>query len=154
MEVDEVTSRRRDSRSGGLLLNAAAAILLTTACIQGAAAEPGPHAVTDLSRRLVQIYNDGDAAALHGLLAPALKAKYTPQDLAAVLGRCRALTGRVGRLSLPSYGQRHYGFFAVYAEAAVFEMILEIDPEERLFHWVVTDDVTAKDQICQIDRHP
>jgi hypothetical protein len=139
---------------GGLLLNAATAILLTFACIQGAAAEPGPHAVTDLSRKLMQIYNDRDVAALHGLLAPALKAKYAPQTLEAVLGRCHALTGRIGRLSLPSYGQRHYGFFAVYAEAAIFEMILEIDPDERVFHWVITDDVTAKDQTCQIDRHP
>ncbi len=60
------------------------------------------------------------------------------------------LTGDILRLSTPSWGARQYGFFAVYAESAVFEMILEIDPDRRIRHWTITDDVTAAEQQCRL----
>jgi hypothetical protein len=60
------------------------------------------------------------------------------------------LTGEILRLSTPSWGQRSYGFFGVYAETGVFDMVLEIDPAEKIVHWVITDDVTAREQQCRV----
>ena len=111
---------------------------------------PGPFALTDISDALMRAYNDEDAEALHGLLAPALQARYTPEGVRKALILCRVLTGDIFRLSTPSWGGRHYGFFGVYAETGVFDMVLEIDPAERIVHWVVTDDVTAREQQCRI----
>jgi hypothetical protein len=115
------------------------------------AAEPlGPYAVIDVSQALTRAYNDQDAAALHGLLAPALRTRYTPEAIRMALTLCRVLTGDIFRLSTPSWGARNYGFFGVYAEAGVFEMVLEIDPAEKIVHWTITDNVTAKKQQCQV----
>ncbi len=61
---------------------------------------------------------------------------------------CRVLTSEIFRISTPVWGARHFGYFAVYAETKPFEMILEIDDDERIIHWVVTDDVQAKEQQC------
>jgi hypothetical protein len=115
------------------------------------AGEPlGPFAVTNVSEVLMRAYNDEDPFALHGLLSPALQARYTPESLRMVLTLCRVLTGDIFRLSTPSWGTRSYGFFGVYAESGVFDMVLEIDPSERVVHWVVSDNVTAKEQQCRI----
>jgi len=70
------------------------------------------------------------------------------------LARCHGLTHEIERFSLPSWGTRRYGFFGVYAENAVLEMILEIDESEKIVHWVITDDVTAKDQQCSLGDAP
>jgi hypothetical protein len=109
-----------------------------------------PFSVVGVSEALTRAYNDEDAAALHGLLAPALQARYTPADLRTALTLCRVLTGEILRLSTPSWGQRSYGFFGVYAETGVFDMVLEIDPAEKIVHWVITDDVTAREQQCRV----
>jgi hypothetical protein len=99
----------------------------------------GPFAVTNISEALAHAYNDEDAAALYGLLAPGLQARYTPDDIRKALILCRALTGDIFRLSTPSWGTRSYGFFGLYAETGVFDMVLEIDPAEKIVHWVVSD---------------
>ena len=111
---------------------------------------PGPFAITDVSEALMRAYNDEDAQALHGLLAPALQARYSPEAVRKALVLCRVLTGDIFRLSTPSWGARHYGFFGVYAETGAFDMVLEINPAERIVHWVITDDVTAREQQCRI----
>jgi hypothetical protein len=118
----------------------------------------GPLAVTNISEALTRAYNDENAAALHGLLALALQARYTPDDIRKALTLCRVLTGDIFRLSTPSWGTRSYGFFGLYAETGVFDMVLEIDPAEKIVYWVVSDDVTAKEQQCRLgqtgDRPP
>jgi hypothetical protein len=110
----------------------------------------GPFAVTNVSEALVRAYNRDDVTALHDMLAPGLRARYSPDELAAVLTRCRVLTRDILRLSTPTGGARHYGFLAVYAETGPFEMGLEIDGAEKIRHWVITDDVTAPDQPCRL----
>lgn len=119
-----------------------------------AAAQVGPHAVINVSQSLLRIYNARDAAALRELLAPSLQTKYAIEDLQMTLARCHGLTHEVERFSLPSWGARRYGFFGVYAENAVLEMVLEIDEDEKIIHWVITDDVTAKDQQCSLSGMP
>jgi hypothetical protein len=119
-----------------------------------AAAQVGPHAVINVSQSLLRVYNARDAAALRDLLAPSLQAKYSVEDLQVTLARCHGLTHEVERFSLPSWGARRYGFFGVYAENAVLEMVLEIDEGEKIVHWVITDDVTAKDQQCSLSGMP
>jgi hypothetical protein len=111
---------------------------------------PGPFAITDISEALMRAYNDEDADALHGLLAPALQARYSPEGVRRALTLCRVLTGDIFRLSTPSWGARHYGFFGVYAETGPFDMVLEIDPAEKIVHWIITDNVTAREQQCRI----
>jgi hypothetical protein len=119
-----------------------------------AAAQVGPHAVINVSQSLLRVYNARDAAALRDLLAPSLQAKYSVEDLQVTLARCHGLTHEVERFSLPSWGARRYGFFGVYAENAALEMVLEIDEGEKIVHWVITDDVTAKDQQCSLSGMP
>ena len=137
--------------SGALRSTVAAVGLLLAGA---AAAQVGPHAIINVSQQLLRIYNGRDAAALHDLLAPSLQAKYSVEDLRLTLARCHGLTHEVERFSLPSWGTRRYGFFGVYAENAVLEMILEIDESEKIVHWVITDDVTAKDQQCSLGDAP
>lgn len=129
-------------------LAAAAAIVLGT--VSPARAVPGPHAVTDVSQALVRAYNAEDAAGLHALLAPALQARYGIEALQRALLLCRVLTSEIFRISTPVWGARHFGYFAVYAETKPFEMILEIDDDGRIVHWVITDDVQATEQQCQL----
>jgi len=109
-----------------------------------------PFSVTNVSEALMRAYNDADASAMHGLLAPAVQARYTPDALRTALTLCHVLTGEILRLSTPSWGTRSYGFFGVYAESGVFDMVLEIDEAERILHWVVSDNVTAHEQQCQV----
>jgi hypothetical protein len=137
-------------RSGTLgVLPLAAA--LTLAAGSGPAAQAlTPFSVVNVSEALMRAYNDEDAATLHGLLAPALQARYAPADLRTALTLCRVLTGDILRLSTPSWGERSYGFFGVYAETGVFDMVLEIDPSEKIVHWVIAGDVTASEQQCRI----
>jgi len=119
-----------------------------------AVAQIGPHAVINVSQDLLRAYNARDAAALRELLSPSLQAKHTLKDLRLTLARCHGLTHEIERFSLPSWGSRHYGFFGVYAENTVLEMVLEIDEHEKIVHWVITDDLTAKDQQCALSETP
>ena len=140
--------RRRRVRAG---LRRAWALAAALALGSAPRAEiPGPFAITDISEALTRAYNDEDAQALHGLLAPALQARYTPEAVRRALTLCRVLTGDIFRISTPSWGARHYSFFGVYAETGVFDMVLEIDPAEKIIHWVITDNVTAREQQCRI----
>ena len=130
------------------------AVLANLLLTDMAAAEVGPHTVIDVSQSLLRVYNARDAAALHELLAPPLQAKYTLEDLRLILSRCHGLTHEIDRFSLPSWGSRRYGFFGVYAENSVLEMVLEIDEGEKIIHWMITDDVTARDQQCSLSVLP
>lgn len=134
-------------RSG---LNGAAVLVVVASLSLPAAAEVGPHALTNVSVSLLRAYNGGDAAALHGLLAPSLKEKYPVESLRAALKLCRVLTHEIYRFSTPVWGARRFGFFAVYAEPKTFEMILEIDEEERIIYWLLTDDLGAETQQCRV----
>ena len=130
--------------------SSAAAFLLGAALAGPALAEVGPHALINMSEELLRIYNREDAPALYGLLAPPLQAKYPVEALRTTLTRCRVLTHDIFRFSIPSWGARRFGFFAAYTETSVFEMILEIDDNEKIIHWVLTDNVTSGDQQCAI----
>jgi hypothetical protein len=126
----------------------ASAVLATLVSSQALAV--GPYALTDKSEALVRAYNAVDTLELHRLLAPALQAKYPPEALENALMLCRVLTGGIFRLSTPVWGARQYGFFAVYAESKTFEMVLEIDAEERIIHWLLTDNLASNDQQCRL----
>ncbi len=110
----------------------------------------GPHDLLNVSEALLQAYNANDASALRRLLSPSLQEKHDVDDMVLLLARCRGMTHDIERFSIPSWGQRHYGFFGVYAETMVLEMILEIDESQKIVHWVITDDVTSKDQQCVV----
>ncbi len=141
--------RRRKVRAGlRRAMGLAAALALAPPA--SSAEIPSPFAITDISEALTRAYNGEDAPALHGLLAPAVQARYTPEAVRRALTLCRVLTGDIFRLSTPSWGARHYGFFGVYAETGVFDMVLEIDPAEKIIHWVISDNVTAREQQCRI----
>jgi len=134
------------------ILKAAAALGLSMAMTAPARPEPGPHAVIRVAEELLRAYKEEDAEAFHRLLSSGLQAKYPVEGLRAILARCRALTYEIDRLSIPSWGARNFGFFGVYAELAVLEMILEIDDDEKIVHWVITDNVTAKSQECSVTK--
>lgn len=142
--------RRRRARTGMRRVWAVAAALALAPPSASSAEIPSPFAITDISEALTRAYNDEDTPALHGLLAPAVQARYTPEAVRRALTLCRVLTGDIFRLSTPSWGARHYGFFGVYAETGVFDMVLEIDPAEKIIHWVISDNVTAREQQCRI----
>jgi hypothetical protein len=116
-----------------------------------AMAEVGPHALMNVAQELLRAYNAEDARALHGLLSPALQVKYSVETLHVLLAQCRTMTHEIDRFSIPSWGGRRYGFFGVYAELKVLEMILEIDENEKIIHWAVTDNVTSGDQHCTVN---
>jgi hypothetical protein len=142
---------RRRKDQAGLCRAMGLAAALALAPPASSAEIPSPFAITDISEALTRAYNGEDAPALHGLLAPAVQARYTPEAVRRALTLCRVLTGDIFRLSTPSWGARHYGFFGVYAETGVFDMVLEIDPAEKIIHWVISDNVTAREQQCRID---
>ena len=131
-------------------LKRAAAFVLGASLTQPALPAVGPHSLTHVSQELIRFYNAGDAAALHQLLAPPLQQKYTVEDVRTALVLCRVLTSEIFRISTPVWGARRFGYFAVYAETKRFEMILEINEDERIIHWVITDDVEANEQQCLI----
>ena len=141
---------RRRKDQAGLCRAMGLAAALALAPPASSAEIPSPFAITDISEALTRAYNGEDAPALHGLLAPAVQARYTPEAVRRALTLCRVLTGDIFRLSTPSWGARHYGFFGVYAETGVFDMVLEIDPAEKIVHWVISDNVTAPEQQCRI----
>lgn len=141
---------RRRVRTGSRRGWALAAALALAPPSAGRAESPSPFAITDISEALTRAYNEEDAHGLYGLLAPSLQARYTPDAVRRALTLCRVLTGDIFRLSTPSWGARHYGFFGVYAETGVFDMVLEIDPAEKIIHWVISDNVTAREQQCRI----
>ena len=132
----------------------AVAILASLLLTGMAGAQVGPHSVINVSQSLLRVYNARDAVALRELLAPSLQTKYSVEDLQLTLARCHGMTHEIERFSLPSWGTRRYGFFGVYAENSVLEMVLEIDEGEKIVHWVITDDVTAKDQQCSLSGMP
>lgn len=127
-----------------------AAVLTLAPCLTARAETLTPFSMINVSEAVMRAYNSGDAAALHDLLSPDLKDRYTPDMVRTALALCRVLTGEIFRLSTPSWGTRSYGFFGLYAETGVFDMVLEIDPAERIVHWVVSDNVTAREQQCRI----
>jgi hypothetical protein len=130
------------------------AVLVGLLLTEMAQAQVGPHAVINASQSLLRVYNARDAVALRELLAPSLQRRYSVEDLQLTLAHCHGLTHEIERFSLPSWGARRYGFFGVYAENSVLEMVLEIDDDEKIIHWVITDDVTAKDQQCALSGMP
>ena len=131
-------------------LRYAAALMAGAALAGPAASEVGPHALMNVSEQLLRVYNAEDPAAFHELLAPSLKSRYPVETVRTILAHCRVLTHDLFRLSIPSWGARRFGFFAVYTETSVFEMILEINEDEKIIHWVLTDNVTSQDQQCTI----
>jgi hypothetical protein len=132
------------------LLKPAILSVVGTALATSAVATLGPHTLLDVSQTLLRAYNARDASAFHQLLAPSLQAKHSVEEVVLLLTRCRALTHDIDRFSIPSWGARNYGFFGVYAETSVLEMILEIDENGKIIHWVITDDVTSKHQQCAV----
>jgi hypothetical protein len=133
-------------------LRCAAAFVLGTILATSSVAEVRRHSMSNISQELLRIYNAEDALALHGLLAPSLQAKYPVERLRTVLTHCRVLTHDIFRLSTPSWGARSFGFFAVYTETSIFEMVLELDESEKIVHWVITDNVTSSSQQCTVDN--
>jgi hypothetical protein len=127
-----------------------AAVLAALLVLPPPAAAVGPHALTQRSEALVRAYNADDAPALHALLAPSLQAKYPVEAVRDALTRCRVLAHDIFRISTPVWGARQYGFFAVYAETRTFEMVLEIDAEERIVHWLMTDSLAGDDRQCRL----
>jgi hypothetical protein len=134
-------------RAGRLIGRACAVVAML---VSAQALAVGPHALTAKSEALMRVYNAADAGELHRLLAPALQAKYPPDALEAALRLCRVLTGDIFRLSTPVWGARQFGFFAVYAETKTFEMILEIDAQERIIHWLLTESLASDEQQCRV----
>ncbi|WP_262268669.1 MULTISPECIES: hypothetical protein [Microvirga] len=131
-------------------LGATAVSLLAAVLPVPALSEVGPHALLNVSEELLRAYRAEDAQAFRELLSPPLQVKYPVERLHQILAQCRALTHEIDRFSIPSWGGRRYGFFGVYAELAVLEMILEIDESGRIIHWVITDDVTSGHQPCAV----
>lgn len=128
------------------------AVLSTSAVANSDQSKIGPHDLLNVSGALLQAYNAKDAPAFRELLAPSLQDRYSHEDVVLLLARCRALTHDIERLSLPSWGGRHYGFYGVYGETLVLDMVLEIDEAGKIVHWVITDDVTAQEQQCAATR--
>jgi hypothetical protein len=129
------------------------ALSLYSAALAGPAlASLTPFSLIEVSESLLRAYNAQDASAFHELLAPPLQARYPVEAVALLLARCRGLTHEIDRFSTPSWGGRHYGFFGVYAEVSVWEMVLEIDENQKIVHWMITDDVTSKEQQCAVTR--
>lgn len=128
----------------------ALALVMMASVAPPALAAVGPFSLTNVSQKLVRAYNREDASALHDLLAPLLKAKLTVEAVRRTLRLCRVLTYDIYRISTPVWGGRRYGYFAVYPETKVFEMHLEIDDDDKIIHWVITDDLEANPQQCRI----
>lgn len=142
---------RHATGCSGMRLRLAVAAIIAMAPGWATRAEPlTAFSVINVSEALTRAYNDRNAVALHQLLAPALQARYTPEMLRTSLSLCRVLTGEIFRLSTPSWGTRSYGFFGVYAETGVLDMVLEIDDAERVLYWTITDDVTSRKQQCEV----
>jgi hypothetical protein len=130
--------------------SATAFVIAASLAPPAAPSEVGPHSVTDVSQELVRAYNREDATALHRLLAPSLKARYTVEALRTALTLCRVLTYDIHRISTPVWSGRRHGYFAVYAETKVFEMHLEIDDDEKVIHWMITDELALDHQQCRV----
>ena len=62
--------RRRRVATGLRHASALAAAFAVASPLASQAETPGPFALTDISDALMRAYNDEDAEALHGLLAP------------------------------------------------------------------------------------
>jgi hypothetical protein len=106
----------------------------------------------NVSQTILRSYKTKDAPGLHSILAPELQARYTVKDVKDVLDQCYTKFGEITRFSLPTMGARTYAFFGVYASTGTYDMILEINPNEKIYYWVVTPDVNAPDQICTLNN--
>jgi len=132
----------------GAIAPALAAMFAGSAMAVSSPPNLGPHDLLNVSEALLQAYNARNASAFRALLAPALQSRHSVEDIVLLLGRCRGMTHDIERFSIPSWGARHYGFFGVYGETLVLEMVLEIDEDAKIIHWMITDEVTSKDQQC------
>lgn len=92
-----------------------------------AAGEVARGTLGEVSKTVVALYNSDDAAALHALLAPALRQAWSIERFALRLADCRRRLGVIERVSLPVMGTRTYGFIAAYFETSNRDMFLEID---------------------------
>ena len=128
-----------------------AACVLSMLALGGPARAIERDALYNMSQEVLQAYRTIDADRFRRHLAAPLQTKYAGELLRQVLLTCRSLTGQVERLSLPVMGTRHYAFFAVYTEeAGVFDMLLEIDEDKKIIHFVISREVTSPDQICAL----
>jgi hypothetical protein len=100
---------------------------------EGQALERGK--LVEIAARLVEIYQASDADALHGLLASDLQSRYSPPVLSRWLAEAQKTYGMIERISMPTYGSRIHGVFAVYVNGRPMDMYLEIDKRERVVFW-------------------
>ncbi|NDV88100.1 hypothetical protein GTW51_15470 [Aurantimonas aggregata] len=64
---------------------------------------------------------------------------------------CKAsVIDRVVPPNLPVSGGNHYGFFAAYGTQKSTTTILEIDPEQRIVFWTLSDDAVEGDFACAL----
>jgi len=94
----------------------------------------------EVASRLVPIYRNHDADALHAMLAPDLQGDFPPAALARWLDEARATFGILQRTSLPTYGSRAHSIFIAYFDRGPSDMFLEIDQQERLLLWALKND--------------
>jgi hypothetical protein len=107
-------------------------------------------ALARVAQEAVDAYRDKNAARLLGLLAPRLQAIYGEATVEERLLHCRGLLHVVEGIKGPFGGGRHYGFFDVEAEPFPMAMLMEIDPESRIIHLVITDDFDRPQQPCRL----
>jgi hypothetical protein len=105
-----------------------------------------------ISQEILRYYNEKDALSLHSFLAPELQSRYTVEDVKDIIERCHSKFGDIARFSLPTMGARTYAFFGVYANTGTYDMIIEINLEKKIYHWVITSDVNAPDQVCTLNN--
>ncbi len=77
--------------------------------------------------------------------------KCSPVPIAELI-KCRVLTHEIWRVSLPKWGSRNHGFFGLYTETGILQLMLEIDEDRRIKHLVITDDMDAAHQQCRISH--
>jgi hypothetical protein len=92
-----------------------------------AAGEVARSRLGEVSTWVVTLYNGGDAAALHALLAGDLRKGWPVEQFALRLDDCRRRFGALRRVSPPVMGTRTFGFIAAYFETTIRDMFLEID---------------------------
>lgn len=95
--------------------------------VRDAAGEIARGTLGEVSKTIVALYNDEDAAALHAMLAPDLREAWPVERFALRLADCRRRLGALERVSPPVMGTRTFGFIAAYFDATIRDMFLEID---------------------------
>jgi hypothetical protein len=107
-------------------------------------------ALARVAQEVIDAYREKDAARILSLLAPRLQAIYGQAAVEERLLHCRGLLHAVEGIKGPFSGSRHHGFFEIAAEPGPMAMLLEIDPEARILHLVVTDDFDRAEQPCRL----